>query len=567
MEFPLNEETGKDREQGRRTRPRLREQLELKHNVKANNSHDVARATFISMLGFFMAKVTGFLREVLVAPKLGFGMYSDPYYVAFFIPDLLYALLIGGAVAATITPTLSAGIEQNREQKVWRSVNVFISLASLFMVVVLLLVGLIMPWLLPAINPGKDAQVVEAAIPVSRILLIQCIFMTLISLTQGILTAYKRFGLAAFGVMIYNIFYMLALIFFGEQSQTGLVKVAWGVVGSAFIYLVYQILLVGREIRYFRFSLDYRDRGFKRLLSLAIPTLLSGSVVHINSLVMNLFTNQFVGAPTAIRHAEQAFMLPYGIIAIAVGTVMLPNLTGYYAKRDFKQVRVLFTQSVRKSIFYIAPLATIFFVLDFETIQLIFQWNPSKYTSEDVAIVGQILQWFCISLFAQTIIYLTNQAFYARRVTRIALFAGLISLVLNPIFCIFYIQVLDKGVQGIAMAHASYSLVSCFLVYFLYKMHNPKAKPYRIMPYLLRIAYCVLVTGIVLSAVNLIPLTSYNKLWQLLVYSAKSLIAIVVFYIAGISVQLKETLNIQKNLLYLSGRLRLRRKNHAYDRS
>lgn len=568
MQFPLNEETGKGQRSGRRSRPSLNEGLARpRHNVKANNSQDIARATFISMLGFFMAKVTGFLREVLVAPKLGFGMYSDPYYVAFFIPDLLYALLIGGAVAATITPSLSAGIEQNREREVWHSVNVFISLASIFMVAVLFIVGVIMPWLLPAINPGKDVRVLESAIPVSRILLIQCVFMTLISLTQGVLTAYKRFGLAAFGVMIYNIFYMLALSFFGEQSQAGLVKVAWGVVGSAFIYLIYQILLVGREIKYFRFSFDYGDKGFKRLFSLAIPTLLSGSVVHINSLVMNLFTNQFVGAPTAIRHAEQAFMLPYGIIAIAIGTVMLPNLTGYYARRDFKQVRVLFTQSIRKSIFYIAPLATIFFVLDFETIQLIFQWDPSKYTSEDVTIVGNILQWFCISLFAQTIIYMTNQAFYARRVTRIALFAGLVSLVLNPVFCILYIRILNMGVQGIAMAHASYSLVSCLLVYFLYKVHNPKAKPYRILPYLLRIAYCVLVTGIVLSAINLIPLASYSKVWQLVTYAGKSLIGIVVFYIAGISIQLKETLNVQKILFHIFGRLRLRRRSNAYDRS
>ncbi|HZJ68538.1 MAG TPA: lipid II flippase MurJ [Candidatus Eisenbacteria bacterium] len=544
MQFPFEEQ---NRERSRasqvdrpyRVKPR-------KHNIKASGSKEIARATFISMVGFFMAKVTGFLREVLIGPKLGFGMYSDPYYVAFFIPDLLYALLLGGAVAAAITPTLSAGIEENKEQQVWRSVSIFISISSVVMLVVLLFVGLLMPWLLPAINPGKAPEILEAAIPISRILLIQSLFMTLISLTQGILTAYKRFGLAAFGVMLYNILYMIVLLTFGEQSFQGLKHVAWGVVGSASIYFLYQLILARREIRFFKFNLDYRDSGFKRLLFLAVPTLISGSVLHLNFLVMNAFTNQFVGATTSIRQAEQVFMLPYGIIAVAIGTVMLPNMTGFYAKRDYRQVRSLYTKSIRKSLFYIAPIAVIFFVMSFETIQLIFQWNIEAYTMSEVAVTASVLKWFCISLIAQTIIYMTNQAFYARKVTRISLFIGLVTLIFNPIFCVIFTRVFDFGVQGIAMAHAAYSLISALIVYFLYKAHKPKAKPHRILPFLLRIFYCMLITGLVLFAINLIPIRPIGKVLQVVVYLIKSLLALFVFYTAGISIQLSETVKIQK---------------------
>ncbi len=554
MPYPFQEQKPKQSERTERGKTSLFG-LKKHHNIKANNSRDIARATFVSMIGYFMAKVTGFLREVLVVPKLGYGMYSDPYYVAFFIPDLLYALLIGGAVAAAITPTLSAGIEQNREKEVWHSVNIFITIATAVMGVVLLLVGLLMPWLLPAINPGKAAEVLEAAIPVSRILLIQSLFMTLISLTQGILTAYKRFGLAAFGVMIYNVVYIVVLLFFGDPSMKGLQNVAWGVVGASLIYLFYQLILVRREIRYFRLDFNYRDKGYRRLLRLAIPTLLSSSVLHLNSLIMNWFTNQFVGAPTAIRHAEQAFMLPYGIVTIAIGTVMLPNITGFYAKRDYQKVRSLFTQSLRQAIFLIAPIAIIFYVLNFETIQLIFQWNAAVYTSADVQVVADVLRWFCISLVVQTIVYMTNQAFYARKVTRISLFTGIITIILNPIFCILFTRVFDFGLQGIAMAHASYSVVSAFIVYGLYKVHNPKAKPYRMLPYFLKILYCMLFTGVVLSAINLIPIYTTKKILQILVYIIKGSIGIVLFYIAGISIKLKETERIQSRILRSVGRI------------
>ena len=559
MQFPFE---NKDERQNNQSVSEVKKN-KRRHNIKANTSSEIARATLISMIGFFLAKVTGFLREVLVVPKLGFGMFSDPYYVAFYIPDLLYALLMGGSVSAAITPTLSSGIEQNREKEAWNSVNIFVSVSMVVMLVVLLIVAIIMPWLLPAANPAKAPEIIEAAIPISRILLIQSIFMTLISLTQGVLTAYKRFGLAAFGVMIYNIIYMLVLIFLGEQSFQGLRNVAWGVVGAAFIYFVFQLVLSRREISRFRFNFDYKNPGFKRLLKLAIPTLLSSSVLHVNSLVMNAFTNQFVGASTAIRHAEQAFMLPYGIIAVAVGTVMLPNLTAFYSTRNFKKVRSLYTSSLRRALFLIAPIATIFFTMNFETIQLIFQWDPTSYTDNDVAIVGNILQWFCFSLMFQTIIYMTNQAFYARRVTRIVLFNGIVTLILNPIFCVVFTQIFDFGINGIAMAHASYSLISATIVYFLYNVHNPKAKPYRILPFLLKLTYCMVVSGLVLAAINTIPIYSYNKLVQILLYLVKALVAIVVFYIAGISINFKETRDIQKKIWQITGKIKRQENQHA----
>jgi putative peptidoglycan lipid II flippase len=540
LEFPF-EQNARGRH-GLRTRPKKQ-----RHNIKAGDSQTIARATLISMIGFFMAKLTGFLREVLIVPILGYGMYSDPYYLAFAIPDFLFALLIGGAVASAITPTLSSGIEQNREREVWHSVSTFISIFGIVMLAVLSLTGLLMRWILPAINPEKSVEVFEAAIPVSRILLIQCFFMILIALTQGVLTAYKRFGLAAFGVMIYNILYMVVILSLGEQSMSGLVKVGWGVVGSAAVYFLFQLVLARRELRNFKFSLDYKNPGFKNLLSLAIPTLLSGSVLHVNSLVMAAFTNQFTGALTSIKHADQTFMLPYGVVAVAIGTVMLPNLTGFYTKRDYRQSRVLFTRSIRQALFLIAPIAVIFFVLDFETIQMIFQWG-SSYSNSDIVVTGEILQWFCISLIAHTVIHITNQAFYSRKVTRIALFNGIITLILNPLFCILFTRVFDFGVKGIAMAHATYSVISAFIVYQLYKLHNRKARPYRIFPFMIRLAYCLLVTGLVLAAVNLLPIYPAGKVMQIVIYLVKVIISLTVYYIAGISINLHEVLDLRKKL-------------------
>lgn len=552
MKFPFEEQQQRELQVREPQRPRKKKRAR-EHNIKAGNAKTIARATAISMIGFMLAKMTGFLREILIIPKLGYGVFSDAYHVAFLIPDFLYEMLLGGAVAAAITPTLASGIENNEQKKTWHSVSIFISIAISVTIIALLLSAVLMPWLTPLLNPKKDPAVIAAAIPISRILLIQCLFMMMAAFVNGILNAYKRFGFAAFGSALYNICYMVALILLGAESVQGVKRVAWGVVGSAMVYWLYQVILARREIRMFRFNPDYTDPGFRKLLRLAIPTLLSGSVLHINMIIMNMFTNQFVGAATTIRQANNTWALPYGIISIAIGSVMLPNLTGFFAKKNFKRVRSLYTSSLRKALFLVTPFAVIFAVLNFHTIQAIFQWNPENYTNEQVAVTGSVLVFFCVSLIAQTFIFITNQAFYARKVTRLALFTGIITLILNPTFCWLYTKVFDFGIRGIAMAHASYSIISAIILYQLYCRHIRRARPYRMLPFMIRVAICAAVTAPVMFALRTLPIHPANKILQLIVYGIYFLIGLFTYYTAGIAIRLREALNFQQQLRKLVG--------------
>ncbi len=519
------------------------------HNIKAGSARIIARATMISMVGLTLSKITGFLREILIIPKLGYGVYSDAYNVGFLIPDLLYELLLGGAVAAAIMPTLSAGIERDRQKQAWESVNIFISIFMSAVVVIMGVIAILMPWLIQIMNPNKDSQVISVAIPVSRILLLQCIVMMLVGLLNGVLNAYKHFGFPAFGSTIYNVVYMFALIKLGAPSDQNLRYVAYGVVGAASVYLFYLLVLARRELVWLRLNFDYQHPGFRHLVRLALPTLLSGSVLNLNNIIMNSFANQFVGAPTTLRQANTIWSLPYGVLAVAIGSVMLPNLTGFFAKRDFQQVRILYTDSLRKAVYYIAPFAIGFAFYNFQTVQAIFQWNSETYTDEQVAVTGHVLVWFCISMLAQTVVYLTNCAFFARKVTRLALFIGVVSLVLNPLFCFIYVKTFDLGITGIAMAHASYSVISAMLLFALYKKHVPAARPYRIYPFAVRVVICALVASVVSFALSMLGIRPSHKIVQLLVYAVQMSITIFAYYVTGIAIGMREAVKLQEKLL------------------
>lgn len=537
-------------------RPRQREETE-RHNIRAGDPATIRRATVIAMTGMLMAKLTGFLRELLIVPKFGYGIFSDAYINAFQIPDLLYELLIGGAVAAVITPYLSSGIERRREKEAWRPVSIFMSTVLVFGTLAVLLGEILAPVLVSMITGSyREAasaelrQMTAMAVPITRILFIQTFCMISLSLVHGALSAYKRFLPLAIGPSLYNLCYMTFLFLKGKASEEGLRQVAWGVVFSSFVYLLFMLFAARREASYFHFEINLKDPGFQKLFRMALPTLLSGSVLHIHSIIMNRFANGLdtPGAVTGIRQCITTWGLPYAIFAVSVGNVMLPNLSGFIAKGDSKKIRSLYTGSLRRALYYVLPFAVAFAVLSFDTIQAIFQWNPETYAASDVAMTARALRWFSISIVAQTIVFITNQAFYARRITRLALFTGLIALVTNPLFCWLFISVLGRGIEGIGMAHALYSCLTAYMLYKLYVQHRRDWRPYKMTPFFLRLFFCGACMAFVLLGLRALPIYADSKILQLLLYGLKLIIGLFTYYIAGISLQFREAKKLQEIL-------------------
>ena len=548
MQFPLEDQ------------PRRGSSLRTKnerHNIRAGDAATIGRATLIYMAGMILGKLTGFVRELLIVPKFGYGLFSDAYINAFQIPDFIYELLIGGVVAAVLTPTLSSGIERRREGKAWQSVNIFMSAAILAMAACLLLAELLAPALMGLItgSAGPDASenlkaMTAMSIPVTRILFIQSFFMMLIALAHGVLSAYKRFTPMALGPSLYNLCYMAVLLVFGVPSEKGLRSVALGVVGSALIYFLYQFLACRHEWHWFSWNTDFQDPGFRRLLQLAIPTLLSGSVLHLSAIIMNRFANglNIPGSVTGIRQCITSWSLPYAIFAVSIGNVMLPNLAGFYAQKDARKVRSLYSSSLRRALFYVLPFALGFGLLNFETIQAIFQWNTETYSNAQVALTASALRWFCVTMLAQTVVFLTNQAFYARKITRLALFTGLLSLILIPIFSWIFTGPLGLGLEGIGLAHACYSVVTALMLYQLYKRHRYDYRPARILPFMLRLSFCAGAAALVLLGLKQIPLYPGRKLLQLIWYACKMGLGVFTYYVAGLSLQLREAVRLQVHL-------------------
>ena len=530
---------------------------ELSPATNRRPAGSMSLAALLMMSGLLLSKITGQLREILVPYVFGgVGILSDAYNLSFQIPDLFYQLLVGGAIQAAITPTLAAAIERREEKKSWRSISIFINFTAVAVMIAVLVGELLTPVLIPLYD-NKDPAVIGLAVHVTQALFPQVFFMMLAALCIGILNAYKKFASTSFGPAVYNICVVLAMVLLGSSTARGPVLVASGVMLSAMVYFVLQFSLARREFRHYKLSFNYRDEGFRRLLKLAIPTLLSGSIVQINMIILTNFADG-VGATTWLRNASTTWQLPYGIFAVAIGNVMLPSLSGLNAIRDYDGSRRLFTRSLRSALFMIIPFAAMFLVMSQDVIRAIFQWGAG-YSEKDVIQAASILGWYCLAMVAQTVVFIVNQAFYARKMTRIALMNGVLTLVLNYLLCLL-LEALNSGSVGnLSLAYAITSVISVIVLYSLYCRNLPAAAPRRLWPFSVRALFCAATLVLLVLALNALPVQPSGKFLELAWLSFRALAGVAVYVLTAIALGMPEAHEAMQKLQGVGRRLRLRR--------
>jgi len=505
----------------------------------------VAQSTFIVAFALTLSKISGFIREIVIAPTLGYGVNTDAYFIGFQIPDLVYQLMIGGAIGAALTPFMSSGLEKGQERRVWRSVSIFMNVFLLATAVAIIFGIIFAPGIISSYNADKDPVVISRAVEVSRALFPQIFFLMAAGFLSGILQAYRLFQRSAFGPTIYNIACIVFIMLWGNSTAKGPTRAAAGIVVAAIINLVFMVLMTRDKLQLYRPTIAMKDEGFRRLWGLALPTLISGSVIQLNYIIQTSFANQFTGAVTALQHGTTTWTAPYGIFGVAVSNVMTPTLSRAYARRDYQSMRGIFTQSLRRATYFVAPFAIAFAVMAEETIEAIYQWN-NAIPYDRLLVEAGVLRIYCLAIIIQTIVLMYNNAFYSRQTTRISLLTSVLSLIFTPLLSMLFTKVLNLGIYGLPLAYVVNSVGLMLLLHILYRYQIPEARPFRLSPYYLRLIAIAIPTTLVFLGMNTLPINITNKLMQLAFYAVKLIIGLFVYYLSGLAIDLHEAKDLQR---------------------
>ncbi|KKP79429.1 MAG: murein biosynthesis integral membrane protein MurJ [Candidatus Moranbacteria bacterium RIFOXYA12_FULL_35_19] len=464
------------------------------------NSHvpsSVMSAAFLITIAGLMSRILGLFRDRLLASTFGAGDTLDIYYAAFRIPDLIYNMLILGALSAAFIPIFTGLISNEKEKEAWKLVNGVMNLAVGLIIICGIIFCIFSPYLMKIITPGFSPEKMEKVVLFTRIMFLSPLFLGISGIFGGILTSYKRFFIYSLAPIFYNLGIIFGIIFF--VRFWGPIGLAWGVVLGAFLHLLTQYPS-SRQLG-FRYSWSIRNHfsniEVRKVFRLMIPRTLGIAVNQINLFVITIFASFLASGSLAIfSFAQNLQSVPLGIIGVSFAIAVFPTLSALHSKKDKDGFITNFSETFRQILFFIIPLSAFILLLRAQIVRVIL--GSGQFDWEDTVLTFQCLGIFSLSLFAQCLVPLLARAFYAMHNTKTPFYVALVTETVNILAVILLIG--KYKILSLAMAFSLSSLVQMLLLLFLLRLKYENLDDKKIISSVGKIVLATLFSGAVIQA-------------------------------------------------------------------
>ena len=405
----------------------------------AADKAQIARAAGLVMVLFVISRALGLLREMVISHQFGTSGDLDAYLAAFRLPDILFQLVAGGALASAFIPTFASYLAQDDRQGAWRLSSAVINLVLILTTLLAVLAALLAPWLMGTIiAPGFDPAQQALAVGLMRIMLITPVVFGVSGVVMGILNAQQHFLLPALAPIVYNLGIILGAILLAPSM--GVMGMALGVVVGALGHLLIQVPgLVRCRLRYMP-TLGLHNRGVHEVGRLMLPRVLGLAAVQLNFLVNTILASGLVeGSLSAINFAWLLMLLPHGVFAQAVATAAFPTFSAQAARGQQDAMESTLSATLRAVLYLALPAAVGLIALRVPLVQLLFQ--RGAFTGQSTQMVAFALALFSLGLPAHSVVEIVVRAFYAMHDTKTPVIVGIGAMVLNIVLSLILISI------------------------------------------------------------------------------------------------------------------------------
>ncbi|HEX5414086.1 MAG TPA: murein biosynthesis integral membrane protein MurJ [Chloroflexota bacterium] len=413
----------------------------------------LAGAAAIVMVAYVASRLTGLLRDIAISYRFGTSPEYGAYVAAMQVPDLVFQVVAGAAVASAFIPVYSRYLADKDPEEGWQLVNSLFSIAVVILVPLILLVMVFTPQIMRILVSDFTPEYQQLAASLARVVLFAPLFFTIGSFSTSLLNAHQRFFLAAVAPSCYNLGIILGAVVLSRWF--GIYGLALGALGGSFCFLVVQ--LPGLRIVGFKFRprLDFRHPGVIAVAKLMGPRTLGLAVTQLNFLVAIYLSSGIVGGVPALRYAWTLTMLPLGVFAMAIGTAVFPSLAEQNATAAFEEMRQTLLNSLRFILYLTIPASIGLIVLSSSVVRLIYQ--RGEFDAASTALVSGALQFYAAGLLGMATIEILARAFYAMHDTWTPVKTGTLGMAINLILGVTLVRFM--GLNGLALATAIASTV------------------------------------------------------------------------------------------------------------
>ncbi|GGF88488.1 putative lipid II flippase MurJ [Azorhizobium oxalatiphilum] len=455
----------------------------------------------LSVGGFtLLSRLTGFIRDIIMAAVLGAGPVADAFLIAFRLPNHFRAIFAEGAFNAAFVPTYARLKEQGGVGAARSFADEVLTAMAMVHAVLLVLALGFTPAFVGLLAPGlaDDPQRFDLAVTLTRITFPYLALISVATLISGALNSSDRFAVAAAAPILLNVC-MVGTLLSAALFPTVGHAAAWGVLISG----VLQVLLVGWDAERsgigLRFGKPRLDPGTRQFLKALGPGIIASGGGQI-ALFMDTIIATFLpaGALAALYYADRIYQLPLGVVAIAIGTVLLPEMARRLASGDETGAAQAQARCIELGILLGLPFVVASLLIPDLTMRALFA--RGAFTQADAAAAGATLQAYAVGLLAMMVVRAFVSPFTARGDTATPMKASLTAIALNVALKFALMGALAQ--VGLALATAVGAWINVgLLVWFAHRRGYPVGDA-RLSGHLVRLALCGLVLAAVLFGAN-----------------------------------------------------------------
>lgn len=413
------------------------------------------------MFTVILSKVLGLVRDRLLTHLFSPDNISI-FFAAFGIPDLIFQLLIFGALAVAFIPVFTEYSEKKGPGEAFKLAGSILNIALIILSVAIVIVLIFIDPLTGLIAPGFSESQKLQTISLTKVILIGQLLLVIGSLFSGVLQSFQRFIIPAMAGVVYNLGIILGITLLSPSM--GIMGAAVGVVIGAALHFLIQlpmILSVGFKPKYL---LSLFHPGVKEIMGLmSIRSLGLAAELFNDRVAVALASLISVQSVTYLTLAQHLQLVPISLFGATIAQAALPILSSEKARGRIEEYKITLLTTLHQVLFLALPATAILIVLRIPSVRLTF--GASQFDWEATVLTGQTLAFMSIGLSGQAISLLLVRAFYALKDTKTPVIASFITVAVNVTLSIYFVRVLNLPIWGLGLAFSISSILSALILF------------------------------------------------------------------------------------------------------
>ena len=413
-----------------------------------------------------VSRVAGFIRDMLTASVLGTGPVAQAFVVAFRFPNLFRSLFAEGAFNSAFVPMFAKKLESGGEAEARGFAEDIFAVMFVWLLFFTALAQVAMPLLMFIIAPGfsGDQDKFDLAVALTRIAFPYLLFMSLTALQSGVLNSLRRFAAAAWAPTLLNVVMIVTLLFvqymgWGDSALTGYALV-WGVCVAGIVQFMLLYIACSRANMRMRLKWPKLTPDARRLIRLGIPGVIAGGITQVNLLIATMIATTIERAVTYLYYADRVYQLPLGVVGVAIGVVLLPEMSRKLRSGDEAGALLSQNRSLEFALFLTLPATIALIAIPFAIVNVCFEHGV--FTRSDSIATSYALAAFAIGLPAFVMNKVFSPGFFAREDTKRPMMFAITSVVINVVSSFILSRFI--GHLGIAVSTALAAWVNATLL-------------------------------------------------------------------------------------------------------